>query len=97
MRWQIELLFKWLKQTLRIKHFLGTSENAVKLQLTAALIAYLLVRLAQQRWAVAASLQQLARLIRVNLLHRTRVAALTGPAPRQRASPPQPLPETAHA
>ena len=97
LRWQIELLFKWLKQTLRIKHFLGTSENAVKLQLIAALIAYLLLRLAQQAWAVAASLQQLARLIRVNLMHRMSVAALTGPPPRQRASPPQLLPEAAHA
>ncbi len=64
LRWQIELLFKWLKQNLRIKRFLGTSETAVKLQIIAALIAYVLVRLAQQAWAMAASMQQLARLIR---------------------------------
>ena len=46
-RWQIELFFKWIKQNLKIKHFLGTSENAVRIQLYVALIAYLLLRLAQ--------------------------------------------------
>lgn len=47
-RWRIELLFRWIKQHLKIKRFLGRSENAVKLQLFAALIAYLLLRLAAQ-------------------------------------------------
>lgn len=97
LRWQIELLFKWLKQNLRIKRFLGTSETAVKLQIIAALIAYVLVRLAQQAWAMAASMQQLARLIRANLLHRTSLPALRGPPPRRQASAPQPVPETAYA
>ncbi len=46
-RWQIELFFKWIKQNLRISHFLGTSENAVKIQIFVALIAYLLLRMAQ--------------------------------------------------
>lgn len=45
-RWQIELLFKWIKQHLRIKRFLGESENAVRIQLLTALIAYLLVLIA---------------------------------------------------
>ncbi len=45
-RWQIELLFRWIKQNLNLKTFLGRSENAVKLQLYAAMIAYLLLRLA---------------------------------------------------
>ncbi|MFN3314647.1 MAG: IS4 family transposase, partial [Hyphomonas sp.] len=45
-RWQIELLFRWIKQHLKIRRFLGRSENAVKLQIYAALIAYLLLRLA---------------------------------------------------
>lgn len=44
-RWQIELLFKWIKQNLRIKRFLGRSENAVKIQIYAALIAFLLIRM----------------------------------------------------
>jgi IS4 transposase len=44
-RWQIELLFKWIKQNLRIKRFLGRSENAVKIQIYAALIAFMLLRM----------------------------------------------------
>lgn len=44
-RWQIELLFKWLKQTLKIKRFIGRSENAVKIQIYCAIIAFLLLRL----------------------------------------------------
>lgn len=47
-RWRIELLFRWIKQHLKIKRFLGRSENAVKLQILAALIAYVLLRLAAQ-------------------------------------------------
>jgi len=42
-RWQIELFFKWVKQNLKIKHFIGTSENAVKIQIIIAMIAYLLL------------------------------------------------------
>ena len=45
-RWQIELLFRWIKQHLKLKTFLGRSENAVRLQILAAMIAYLLLRLA---------------------------------------------------
>jgi IS4 transposase len=44
-RWQIELLFRWLKQNLKIRHFLGRSENAVRIQIYVALIAFLLLRL----------------------------------------------------
>ena len=45
-RWQIELLFRWIKQHLKLKTFLGRSDNAVRLQLFAAMIAFLLLRLA---------------------------------------------------
>lgn len=45
-RWQIELLFQWIKQHLKIRAFLGRSENAIRLQLYAAIIAYLLLRIA---------------------------------------------------
>jgi len=45
-RWQIELFFKWIKQNLKIKHFLGTSENAIRIQIHVALIAYLLLKMA---------------------------------------------------
>jgi putative transposase len=45
MRWQIELLFRWIKQHLKLKRFLGRNENAIRLQVIAAMIAYLLLRL----------------------------------------------------
>jgi putative transposase len=45
-RWQIELLFRWIKQHLKIRTFLGRSENAIRLQILAAMIAYLLLRIA---------------------------------------------------
>ncbi len=46
-RWAIELFFRWVKQTLRITRFVGSSENAVRIQIAVALIAFLLLRLAQ--------------------------------------------------
>ena len=46
-RWMIELFFRWVKQTLRITRFIGTSENAVRIQIAVALIVFLLLRLAQ--------------------------------------------------
>ena len=63
-RWQIELLFKWIKQHLRIKRFLGRSENAVRIQILTALISYLLLtlyrrthHLQQSLWTVLAELR----------------------------------------
>ena len=44
-RWQIELLFRWIKQNLNIRRFLGTSQNAVRLQILAAMIAFILLRI----------------------------------------------------
>lgn len=86
-RWQIELFFKWVKQNLRLKKFLGTSENAVKVQIIIALIAFLLVRLAQHTWAPHLSLQNLARLIRANLLHRKLIRQLFDPSAETPKSP----------
>ena len=48
MRWQIELFFNWIKQNLRIKPWIGHNENAIKIQLYSALIAYILIRLVQE-------------------------------------------------
>ena len=47
-RWQIELLFRWIKQHLDIRKFLGKNDNAIRLQIIAAMIAYLLLRLARR-------------------------------------------------
>src|ERR1700716_4025075 len=52
-RWRIELLFKWLKQNLKIRSFWGRSENAVRLQIYAALIAFMLLRILHQTAARA--------------------------------------------
>jgi hypothetical protein len=78
-RWAIELFFRWVKQTLKIGHFLGTSENAVRIQIAVALIAFLLLRLAQQASNLAASPLTFARLIRSNLMHRRPIPALLPP------------------
>ncbi len=75
-RWAIELFFRWVKQTLKITHFLGTSENAVRIQITVALIAFLLLRLAHDANTIVKSPLAFARLIRANLMHRRPIAGL---------------------
>jgi hypothetical protein len=75
-RWAIELFFRWVKQTLRIRHFLGTSENAVRIQIAVALIAFLLLRLAQRTQNTIKSPLAFARLVRANLMHRKRIDRL---------------------
>ncbi len=67
-RWQIELFFKALKQRLKIKTFVGTSENAVQIQIWTALIAMLLLRYLQLKSTWAWSLSNLGALLRLNLL-----------------------------
>ena len=67
-RWQIELFFKALKQNLKVKTFVGTSENAVRIQIYTALIAMLLLKMLQLRSSFGWSLSNLAAMIRFNLL-----------------------------
>jgi hypothetical protein len=78
-RWAIELFFRWVKQTLKIARFLGTSENAVRIQIAVALIAFLLLRLAQATQKSVQSPVAFARLIRANLMHRRRIDRLLEP------------------
>jgi hypothetical protein len=78
-RWQIELFFRWVKQTLRIKHFLGVSENAVRIQIAVALIAFLLLRIAQATQKAVHSPLEFARLVRANLMHRRPIDRLLQP------------------
>jgi hypothetical protein len=75
-RWAIELFFRWVKQTLKIRRFLGTSENAVRIQIAVALIAFLLLRMAQSAQQAVASPLAFARLVRANLMHRRRLDRL---------------------
>jgi IS4 transposase len=84
-RWAIELFFRWVKQTLKISHFFGTSETAIRIQITIALIAFLLLRLAHDASKVVASPLTFARLIRANLMHRRPIAELLRSTP-----PPEP-------
>lgn len=88
-RWQIELFFRWVKQTLRIKHFIGVSENAVRIQIAVALIAYLILRLAQASQKTVRSPLQFARLVRTNLMHRRPIDRLLEPLPPMLISPNQ--------
>ena len=78
-RWAIERFFRWVKQTLKITRFLGTSENAVPIQIAVALIAFLLLRLAQAAQHAIASPLAFARLVRANLMHRRRLDRLLEP------------------
>jgi len=67
-RWQIEIFFKALKQYLKVKTFVGTSENAVKVQIWTALIAMLLLKFLQMKATWKWSLSNLAAMLRFNLL-----------------------------
>jgi DDE family transposase/uncharacterized protein DUF4372 len=82
-RWAIELFFRWVKQTLKIRKFLGTSENAVRIQIAVALIAFLLLRLAQAAQKTPFSPLAFARLVRANLMYRRRIDQLLKPESRQ--------------
>ena len=66
-RWQVELFFKALKQNLKIKTFVGTSANAVKIQVWTALLAMLILRYLQLKSKFAWSLSNLVALFRMNL------------------------------
>ncbi len=83
-RWAVELFFRWVKQTLKISHFFGTSENAVRTQITVALIAFVLLRLAYDANRIVNSRLTFARLIQASLMQRRSIADLL-PAP-----PPKP-------
>ena len=88
-RWQIELLFRWLKQHLKIRKFLGNNDNAIKLQIYAAVIAYALLRLAAKTHKVAHPILRFTDLVRVFLLERRNIAAIERPPetnPRQKIS-----------
>jgi transposase len=80
-RWQIELFFRWVKQHLKIRHFLGTSENAVRIQIAVALIAFLLLRMAHTLQTSVGSLLAFTRLVTANLMHKRPLDRLLEPPP----------------
>jgi IS4 transposase len=81
-RWQVELFFKWVKQNLRIKHFYGTSPNAVKTQVWIAICVYVLVAIVRKEFGLEASLSQILQILSVNVFEQMPLAELiakTGP------------------
>lgn len=82
-RWQVELFFKWIKQNLKIKSFIGTSKNAVLTQIWIAMCAYLLLSFMKFNSGLTKSLQQILQLLQLNLFEkRDRMALLWGDPPR---------------
>lgn len=80
-RWQVELFFKAIKQNLRIKTFLGTSENAVMTQVWVALITSLILAFLRFKAGLGISFQQMVRLLQINLFERRKLIELCSPPP----------------
>ncbi len=78
-RWQIELFFKWIKQNLKIKTFLGTSKNAVLTQIWIALSVYLILAYLKFTAKLGVSMQQMLRVLQLNLFQRRDMLALFKP------------------
>lgn len=82
-RWQVELFFKWIKQNLKIKSFVGTSKNAVMTQIWIALCVYLLLAFLKFQSGLQKSTQQILRILQLNLFEkRDLMALLRGDPPR---------------
>ena len=75
-RWQVELFFKWIKQNLEIKTFVGTSKNAVMTQIWIALCMYLLLSFIKFQSGLHKSMQQILRLLQINLFEKRDLMAL---------------------
>lgn len=89
-RWQIELLFRWIKQHLDIHKFLGNTDNAIRLQILAAMIAYLLLRIAARANGITMLALRFAELVRLFLFTRRAISTITKPPPVN-ASHPKPF------
>jgi hypothetical protein len=77
-RWQVELFFKWIKQHLRIKRFLGTSENAVKAQIWAAIATYVLIAIVKKELGIEASLYTFLQILSVSIFEKTPILCTLG-------------------
>lgn len=87
-RWQVELFFKWIKQNLKIRSFIGTSMNAVITQIMVALCVYLILAWMKFTFSIGKSLMQIARLLNMNLfVSRDLIALLKPPKPKVENSP----------
>jgi IS4 transposase len=75
-RWRVELFFKWVKQNLRVKHFFGTSDNAVKTQVWIAICVYVLVAILRKELGLELSLSQILQVLSVNVFEQVPLAEL---------------------
>jgi hypothetical protein len=78
-RWQIELFFKWIKQHLRIKRFLATSENAVKSQIWCAVATYVLIAIVKKELKLDASLYTCLQILSVSIFEKTEISCALQP------------------
>jgi DDE family transposase/uncharacterized protein DUF4372 len=83
-RWQVELFFKWIKQNLRIKHFFGTSGNAVKTQVWIAICVYVLAAIARKQLGLEVSLSQLLQILSVNVFEQIPLTELVAKTQSQK-------------
>ena len=88
-RWQVELFFKWIKQHLRIKRFLGTSENAVKTQIWCAVSTYVLIAIVKKELHLDASLYTCLQILSVSVFEKTELSCALQPD-RSTPEPPDP-------
>ncbi|MBI5655645.1 MAG: IS4 family transposase [Geobacter sp.] len=87
-RWQVELFFKWIKQHLRIKSFIGTSVNAVKSQIWVALCIYLLVAITKKKLDIQCSLYTFLQILEVNLFEKKPIPSLIAEALKRKTDSP---------
>jgi IS4 transposase len=82
-RWRVELFFKWIKQNLRIKHFFGTTDNAVKTQVWIAVCVYVLVAILRKELRLEVSLSQILQILSVNVFEQMPLAELVAKSASQ--------------
>lgn len=82
-RWRVELFFKWIKQNLRIKHFFGTTDNAVKTQVWIAVCVYVLVAILRKELGLEVSLSQILQVLSVNVFEQMSLAELVAKSTSQ--------------
>jgi putative transposase len=86
-RWQVELLFRWIKQHLKIRSFLGRSDNAIRLQVVAAMIAYVLLRIAARENGITMPIIRFADLLKERLFTRRPIDQIDKPPPVNPSKP----------
>ena len=86
-RWQVEPFFKWIKQHLRIKRFMGTSENAVKPQVWCAVATYVLIAIVKKELHLNASLYTCLQVLSVSVFEKTEISCALQPYQSQTESP----------